>query len=127
MYAKLKPKNNVLAQYLPAVQAIMASGRSASVKGLAGFDQASPCVCVCVIRALPLTTSSASYPPCAHMHTQARAAHSTDTPRLLMPLPLLQAVAAAASDPLFRRAQDHYSDVLYYQPSQLLAETLGMR
>jgi hypothetical protein len=40
---------------------------------------------------------------------------------------MLQAVAAAASDPLFRQAQDYYADSLYFSPSQQLAEDYGMR
>ena len=61
---------------------------------------------------------------------QGRAAlahHDADTRRLL-PCPLLlQAVKAASQDPLFRQAQDFYADKLYFQPSQRMAESLGLR
>lgn len=36
-------------------------------------------------------------------------------------------MAALARDPLFRRAQDHYADKLYFSPSQQLARELGLR
>lgn len=53
----------------------------------------------------------------------ARRAPSKLRRRLL----LVQAVALAARDPLFRRTQDYFADQLYFTPSQQLAKQYGIR
>jgi len=76
-YTAAEP-NNILAKYLPALQAIenkRGNSLSADVTGLNGF---------------------------------------------------IQAVAKAAKDPAFRKAQDDVNDLLYYDPSQVVASALGI-